>query len=180
MFGWALGAERGVKEMNRGADFRVPRFMAFMVRWITPTFLIVILVAWTATNAGDYLDGMSPAKRTLSYARAVYIGAITEHFVDDGLSDEELTAKTEELLGAEDTTIDAASLPGWLQASQQEADQAAAQGPADANVARFVFIGMVIFLILLIALGDIACRGNIGRSIRRAEQFGAGLPEAEV
>ena len=180
VFGWAVGAERGVKEMNRGADFPVPRFLAFVVRWVTPTFLVVILVAWTATKAGDYLDGMSPAKRTLSYARAVYAEAIAEHLADDGLSDEELTAQTEELLGPEDAAIDAASLPGWLQASQQEAEEAAAQGPADANVARFVFIGMVIFLILLIALGDIACRGNIGRSIRQAEQFGVGLPEAEV
>ena len=177
MFGWVIGAERGVQEMNRGADFRVPRFMPVMIRYVTPTFLLVILVAWTATQAGDYLDGMSPAKRSLKYERAAYAGAIGKHFEEAGLSEEELETRTTEILGPQDSPINAASLPEWLLASQEEAQEARAAGPADANVARFVFIGIVVFLIFLTALSDIACRNRIRRTVEQAQRRGAGLEE---
>jgi len=172
IFGWVIGAERGVQEMNRGADFRVPDWLAFMIRYVTPTFLVVILVAWTATNLGGKLDGMSPAKRSLSYERAVYVGAVAEHFENDDLPDDELAARTVEILGADDQAIDADSLPEWLQASRDKAEAAKAEGPADANVARMVFIGIVVFFILLVALSDIACRNRIGRVIRQVEADG--------
>jgi len=177
MFGWVIGAERGVQEMNRGADFRVPRFMPVMIRYVTPTFLLVILVAWTATQAGDYLGGMSPAKRSLKYERAAYAGAIGKHFEEAGLSEEELETRTTEILGPQDSPINAASLPEWLLASQEEAQEARAAGPADANVARFVFIGIVVFLIFLTALSDIACRNRIRRTVEQAQRRGAGLEE---
>ncbi|MHC4066302.1 MAG: hypothetical protein ACYSUI_17635, partial [Planctomycetota bacterium] len=177
VFGWVVGAERGVKEMNRGADFAVPRFMPFVVRYITPTFLVVILIAWTATNAGDYIAGMDPAKRSLKYEREVYVTAIAEHHQDDKLSKEQLETKTEEYLGPDGTALAVGSLPEWLQASQDAAEEARAGGPADANVARFVFIAIVVFLILLTALGDIACRNRVGREIARAEAQGGGIAE---
>lgn len=186
VFGWVVGAERGVSEMNRGADFKVPRFMPIMIRYVTPAFLVVILVAWIATNAGSYLDGMSPAKRTLAYQRAVYVAAITGHFqgenvpADDRLTDEALASRIAVLLGGDDEEIDPAVLPSWLQESQAEAEEAGAAGPADANVARFVFIGMAIFLIFLLAMGDIACRSRIGRAIAEAERQDAGLKEVNA
>ncbi|HUU83250.1 MAG TPA: hypothetical protein VM243_07070, partial [Phycisphaerae bacterium] len=175
VFGWAVGAKRGVKEMNRGADFPVPRFMPFVIRYVTPAFLLIILVAWTATNAGDYLDGMSPTSRSLMYERGVYAGAIATHFGAEGLPDEAIGVRTEEILGPEKTPVDAAALPDWLQESQAEAEEARADGPTDANVARFVFIGIVVFFIFLTALGDIACRNRIGRTVAEAERRGVRL-----
>jgi hypothetical protein len=147
-----------------------------MIRYVTPAFLLIILVAWTATKAGGYLDGMNPAKRSLSYERAVYVAAVAEHFEDDGLSDEELSARTEEILGPDGTAVDVALLPDWLQDSREEADTAREAGPTDANVARFVFIGILVFFLLLTALGDIACRNHIGQAIEQAEgEEGVGL-----
>jgi len=180
VFGWVVGAERGVREMNRGADFPVPRFMPFVIRYITPTFLVVILVAWTITNAGDYLDGMNPSIRSANYERAVYSDAIAEHHAAENLSDDELADRTAQYLGSAGGPIDVAGLPDWLQALQDEAETARAAGPADANVARFVFIGIVIFFILLTVLGDIACRNRIGRTLAEAEAAGVGLEETAV
>ncbi|MBU0641264.1 MAG: sodium-dependent transporter [Planctomycetes bacterium] len=178
IFGWVIGAERGVREMNRGADFQVPRFVAFVIRYVTPTFLIVILVAWTATNAGDYIDGMNPAKCGLSAERDTYATAITEHFAEAELSTDELAAKITGLLGAEEQTLEVAALPDWLQTAQRKAQDAAAAGRADANIARFVFIGIVSIFILLVVLSDIACRNRIGRSIDAAERDGVAFEEA--
>lgn len=180
IFGWALGAERGVVEMNRGSDFRVPGFIAFTVRYVTPTFLLVILIAWAATKSGDYVDGMSPETRARDYARAVYVEAIGEHLRDDDLSEEGLATRTDEILGPEGEAIVAASLPEWLGGLDEKLAEAQASGRTDANVARFVFIGIGLFLILLIVLIDIACRNRIGRTIEQAEQAGVGLEEASA
>ncbi len=171
MFGWIIGAERGVKEMNRGADFRVPDWMAIMIRYVTPAFLIIILLAWTASNAGGYLDGMNPRVRALSYERAVYESAAKAHLLEEGLSEDVVAAQVADILGAQGQAIDIEALPDWLLASREEAELAKAAGPRDANVARGVLIGILVLLVLLIVLGDIACRGRIGRVI---EQYKAG------
>jgi len=111
------------------------------------------------------------------YKRQAYAGAIGKHFEEAGLSEEELETRTTEILGPQDSPINAASLPEWLLASQEEAQEARAAGPADANVARFVFIGIVVFLIFLTALSDIACRNRIRRTVEQAQRRGAGLEE---
>jgi NSS family neurotransmitter:Na+ symporter len=43
LFGWVLGAERGLQETNRGGDIRVPRFFAFVIRYVCPAYLLAIL-----------------------------------------------------------------------------------------------------------------------------------------
>ena len=172
IFGWVIGAERGVDEMNRGADFRVPRAIAVLIRYVTPTFLLVILVSWVAAKSGEYLDGMSPNTRALQAERVVYAAGVAEHFQDADPLEEELAARTAEILGPEEQPIDVAALPPWLQERQDEAVQARAEARTDANVARFVFIGIAVFFILLVALIDIACRNRIGRTIDQAERHG--------
>ena len=43
LFGWVFGAERGIDEANRASDFHVPRFFAFVIRWVCPIYLVFIL-----------------------------------------------------------------------------------------------------------------------------------------
>ena len=174
LFGWIIGAKRGVKEMNRGADLHVPAFIAFVIRFVTPTFLIVILAMWSYSNLPGYLSGMSPEKQGLAAERAVYTSAIEDHCMDADLDADGLTARVTELIGSDGEPVDAASLPTWLQASQDEAknDRQAASG--DANIARLVFVGILLFYIFLVVLSDIACRNRIGRMIRQSESAGAG------
>jgi len=185
MFGWVIGAERGVEEMNRGADFHVPRFMPVLLRYVTPAFLIAILVAWTYQNAPARIDGMNPDKQARIAARAVYVEVATGHLEAEGLSGKALDARIAQLLGDEkDAVVDPARLPAWLaeasiagpddqevpiaEAAARQADSAR----SDANVVRFVFLGVVAFLIVLYVLADIACRTRIGRAIARAEEEG--------
>lgn len=47
IFGWIYGIDRAWKEMHNGADIRVPVFFKFIIKYITPTLLIVILGYWT-------------------------------------------------------------------------------------------------------------------------------------
>jgi len=167
IFGWVLGAARGVEETNRGADFKLPRFMPYVIRYVTPTFLLVVLIMWSAYNGPDRLRGMSPAIKGAQGARAVYAQAIQDHFPD--LEEEEaLAAKVTELLGVAEgmpKTLD--NLPTWLRAVDAEAREGRALEMKRANVARFVFVGVLLFYLGVFAVSDIACRGRIKQMLAR-------------
>lgn len=43
LFAWIYGVDRGWAEMMRGADLKVPRIFYWIMKYVTPTFLILIL-----------------------------------------------------------------------------------------------------------------------------------------
>jgi NSS family neurotransmitter:Na+ symporter len=45
LFAWVFGVDKGWAEMMRGADLKVPRFFYWIMKYVTPTLLIVILLA---------------------------------------------------------------------------------------------------------------------------------------
>jgi NSS family neurotransmitter:Na+ symporter len=45
LFCWVFGVTRGWDEMMRGADLKIPRIFFYVMKFVTPTFLILILVA---------------------------------------------------------------------------------------------------------------------------------------
>lgn len=44
-FAWIFGIERGWEELTRGADIRVPRIFRFLIRWVTPPFILLVFLA---------------------------------------------------------------------------------------------------------------------------------------
>lgn len=262
MFGWVIGAQRGVKEMNRGADFRVPRFMAFVIRFVTPAFLLVILVTWSWAKLPGYLNGMNPTVQGPKAARAKAEEALAlpdvlvRTLTDSALADEDalgaavfdavdsvaspgdrdelaqwaaglrestramrfagpaerdayLAQKARARLGllpplgaadvplvvaglmADDETLTPRQLVrrvvrltqksgdepdpamvGFVIAVRKKMAGAAGRASFDAMIARFVFLGIILFLLLLYVLGDVACRNRIGRTIAQAEREG--------
>ncbi|MCH7995817.1 MAG: sodium-dependent transporter, partial [Planctomycetes bacterium] len=56
IFGWVVGAGRGIKEANRGADFQIPPFMVFVLKYVTPTFLITVLGMLGVTALKEWFD----------------------------------------------------------------------------------------------------------------------------
>ncbi len=166
IFGWIIGAERGLEEANRGAAFRIPRFVAYVIRYVTPTFLAVILGLWCFYNGPDRLRAMSPTIQGDLAARGAYgnIIAVRPEFAD--FDDEALEEATTTLLGvAEGVPTSLESLPDWLRAADKQAHVARADAAGTANVARYVFLGVLLFYIMVFTLGDIACRNRIKRSL---------------
>lgn len=53
LFGWVLGAERGLEETNRGSDLKVPRIFAPIIRYVCPAYLVIILAAFAYQNFPD-------------------------------------------------------------------------------------------------------------------------------
>lgn len=51
IFGWIFGIDRAWKETHFGADIRVPIIFKFVIKYITSTILVVILITWTIQKA---------------------------------------------------------------------------------------------------------------------------------
>jgi NSS family neurotransmitter:Na+ symporter len=51
IFGWIFGMDKAWKELNYGADIKVPRIFYYIIKYVTPLYLIVILVFWTIEDA---------------------------------------------------------------------------------------------------------------------------------
>jgi SNF family Na+-dependent transporter len=46
LFAWIFGMEKAWDEIHKGADMRVPRVYKFIIKYITPLFLLTILGWW--------------------------------------------------------------------------------------------------------------------------------------
>jgi neurotransmitter:Na+ symporter, NSS family len=50
VFGWVLGVDRGFEEIDRGAAIRVPRVVGFVLKYISPVYLLVVFGFWVKQN----------------------------------------------------------------------------------------------------------------------------------
>lgn len=56
LFGWVLGIDRGMREINRGASIRIPRVVGVLLKYVAPVYLIGILCAWIYQQSGGYVE----------------------------------------------------------------------------------------------------------------------------
>ncbi|OGX30163.1 MAG: sodium:calcium symporter [Omnitrophica WOR_2 bacterium RIFCSPLOWO2_12_FULL_51_24] len=52
LFTWVFGIDKAWEEMHHGAEFRIPRIYKFIMRYITPVFLIIILGSFILSQDG--------------------------------------------------------------------------------------------------------------------------------
>ena len=74
LFGWVLGAERGIREANRGSDLRVPGLLAPVIRYVCPVYLALILGSFAYQSFGAQVRSLlehPPALLTAVYLLAV-------------------------------------------------------------------------------------------------------------
>ena len=50
IFGWVIGPERGYAELTKGAEIRVPRAAMFMIRYVSPLYLLAVFILWCRTS----------------------------------------------------------------------------------------------------------------------------------
>jgi len=55
LFSWVFGIDRAWEEMHTGSDIRLPRIYKFIIRYITPTFLLFILAFWIFQEARNVI-----------------------------------------------------------------------------------------------------------------------------
>ena len=54
IFAFIFGMDRGWEEITRGADMAVPYIFRYVIKYITPTFILIIFVAAMIKPAGDW------------------------------------------------------------------------------------------------------------------------------
>jgi SNF family Na+-dependent transporter len=78
LFGWVLGAERGLAEANRGSDLRIPAFFAPVIRYVCPIYLALILGSFAYQSFGAQIRGM--LDRPAALLTGVYMLAVLALF----------------------------------------------------------------------------------------------------
>jgi SNF family Na+-dependent transporter len=76
LFAWVFGMEKAWDEIHRGADMRVPAVYKWIIKYITPLFLFIILGVWFFQEWLPiiFMKGVSPGDR--GYVLATRIGLI--------------------------------------------------------------------------------------------------------
>lgn len=59
LFVWVLGPDRMWNEIHEGATIRIPKFYKFVMTYVTPLFLLVMMAWWTVTEAFGVLTMVS-------------------------------------------------------------------------------------------------------------------------
>ena len=59
LFAWSFGTERGMEELNRGGRVRIPKGIFYVIKYVTPAFLIFLLGGWLVTSAPKHLADSS-------------------------------------------------------------------------------------------------------------------------
>lgn len=67
LFGWVFGMDRAWEEITRGADIKVPRFFYYVIRFVTPAYLLFIFGFWFYQDALPTLrmHGVAAADRPM-------------------------------------------------------------------------------------------------------------------
>lgn len=49
-FGWIMGIDKGFEEAHQGAHIRIPNVFRFIIKWVSPAFLLIIFGLWVLFN----------------------------------------------------------------------------------------------------------------------------------
>ncbi|MEO5720144.1 MAG: sodium-dependent transporter [Chthoniobacterales bacterium] len=49
-FGWIWGTENGARELDQGALMRIPRFFFFIMKYVAPAYLLVVLIGFVLSD----------------------------------------------------------------------------------------------------------------------------------
>ncbi|MDQ8197960.1 sodium:calcium symporter [Pelagicoccus enzymogenes] len=72
IFGWVIGIERGFEIAHRGAAIKIPGFFKFVMKYVSPAFLIIVFGAWFYTSVLGFQFG-SDEKKYSSYIVDLFI-----------------------------------------------------------------------------------------------------------
>jgi SNF family Na+-dependent transporter len=86
VFAWIYGIDRGWEEITRGADMRVPLIYRFVIKYVTPAFLLFVFVGSVfSPKGGDWNAALSSLFSGNGWS--LDDGSLTRMFLNSGLLD---------------------------------------------------------------------------------------------
>lgn len=76
LFVWIFGMDKAWEEIHRGAELAVPRFYRFIMKYVTPIFLIFILGFWFVQQALPTIMMKGVASENMPFILGTRIGLI--------------------------------------------------------------------------------------------------------
>lgn len=75
LFAWVLGIERAWQALHEGARMRVPRVFRFVIKYVTPAYLLVLLGVWSYQQFGPTLamKDIAPADRPYIWGARILV-----------------------------------------------------------------------------------------------------------
>ncbi len=70
LYGWVFGIERGDKEAHYGAHMRIPWFVQWLLKYVTPVFLIAIFIGVCWTQGRVYVEALKQPVALMAVAFA--------------------------------------------------------------------------------------------------------------
>lgn len=67
VFVWIFGADRAWEEINLGADIKIPRFFYYVIKYVTPFYLLVLLISWGWQDGIDIMLFKNVSSENLPY-----------------------------------------------------------------------------------------------------------------
>ena len=59
LFAWVFGVDKGYKEANRGAELRIPRVWKFVIKYVSPLYLLTVFIMWCKDNLPGRVEQLS-------------------------------------------------------------------------------------------------------------------------
>lgn len=78
MFAWIFGMDRAWAEIHKGANFQVPKIFYYVLKYITPTYLIFVMVMWFKQDAINvlFMKGVPEANKPYIWAARLLMLAL--------------------------------------------------------------------------------------------------------
>jgi hypothetical protein len=51
IFMWIFGAEKAWQEINAGAEIKIPKLFFYIMKYVTPTLLLIVMIWWLINDA---------------------------------------------------------------------------------------------------------------------------------
>ncbi len=82
LFGWVLGPQRGMEELRRGAEIRVPGIIGWVLKYVSPVYLFAVFVGFLYQQLVQEQGGMfrEAFEKPLVGATVVFILVLTGFF----------------------------------------------------------------------------------------------------
>ncbi len=76
LFAWVFGIDKAWEEMHHGADMRIPKIYKFIIKYVTQTFLLVILGTWFFQEWLPIIAMKNVPAETSGYILATRVGLL--------------------------------------------------------------------------------------------------------
>lgn len=76
LFAWAFGIDRAWEEIHHGAQLNIPRIYKWIIKYVTPSLLVVILVTWVVQQGWPTIMMTGVKAADMPYVLATRLGLV--------------------------------------------------------------------------------------------------------